>query len=75
MTTPAPGRQPSLQHWSSESLAAQALAIAEHAQHELKNQENDPQARTNCETDLRQIQAMLTELRRRYGNQRREAVR
>ena len=75
MTAPAP-RQVPIQHVSSESLAAQALAVAEHAQVELKNQENDPQARTNVETDLRQIQAMLTELRRRYGNQRRgEAAR
>lgn len=72
MTAPRPI---ALQHVSSESLAAQALACIEGARNELSTYETDPQARTNADTQLRQAHAMLTELRRRYGNQRREAVR
>jgi hypothetical protein len=70
MTAPAP-RQVPIHHVSSESLADQALALTTHARHELATYDSDPQARANVDTDLRQILAMLTELRRRYGNQRR----
>jgi len=72
MTMP---RMPGMHQWSSESIVDQALAVTEHAKTGLKNTENDPQAIANVETDLRGIEAMLRELRRRYGNQRRDAKR